>query len=86
MKNFDAVRYIYPNAEFSMINDDVSMITWVGEEFPIPTQKKLNDAIKALEDKQAQDLSDKEAAKNSALTKLQALGLTESEAKAIAGA
>jgi hypothetical protein len=86
MKNFNAVRYIYPNAEFSMINDDVSMITWVGEEFPIPTAKQLKDAIKAIEDKEAQDLADKEAAKNSALIKLQSLGLTEDEAKAIAGA
>jgi hypothetical protein len=85
MKNFEAVRYIYPDAIFSMVNDDVSMITWVGEEFPIPTKKQLSDAIKALENKETQDLADKEAAKNSALTKLQALGLTEAEAKAIAG-
>jgi hypothetical protein len=86
MKNFDAVRFLYPNAVFSMVNDDVSMITWVGEEFPIPSKKQLSDAIKALEDKESQDLADKEAAKNSALTKLQSLGLTEAEAKAIAGA
>jgi hypothetical protein len=85
MKNFNAVRYIYPNAEFSMINDDISMITWVGEEFPTPTAKQLSDAIKAIEDKEAQDILDKEEAKNSALSKLQALGLTEAEAKAIAG-
>jgi len=85
MKNFNAVRYIYPNAEFSMINDDISMITWVGEEFPTPTAKQLSDAIKTLEDKEAQDILDKEEAKNSALSKLQALGLTEAEAKAIAG-
>jgi hypothetical protein len=86
MKNFNAVRYIYPSAEFSMINDDISMITWVGEEFPTPTAKQLSDAIKAIEDKEAQDILDKEEAKNSALSKLQALGLTEAEAKAIAGA
>jgi len=86
MKNFDAIRFLYPNAVFSMVNDDVSMITWVGEEFPIPSKKQLSDAIKALEDKESQDLADKEAAKNSALTKLQSLGLTEAEAKAIAGA
>ena len=85
MKNFDAVRYIYPDAIFSMVNDDVSMISWVGEEFPIPTKKQLDDAIKVLEDKEAQDVLDKESAKNSALNKLQALGLTEAEAKAIAG-
>jgi hypothetical protein len=85
MKNFEAVRYIYPDAIFSMVNDDVSMITWVGQEYPVPTAKQLSDAIKAIEDKEAQDILDKEAAKNSALTKLQALGLTEAEAKAIAG-
>jgi hypothetical protein len=85
MKNFNAVRYIYPDAVFSMVNDDVSMITWVGEEFPIPTAKQLSDAIKEIEDKETQDVLDKEEAKNSALSKLQALGLTEAEAKAIAG-
>jgi hypothetical protein len=85
MKNFNAVRYIYPTAEFSMINDDVSMITWVGEEFPIPNAQQLSDAIQAIEDKETQDVLGKEEAKNSALSKLQALGLTEAEAKAIAG-
>ena len=76
MKNFNAILYLYPEAVFSMVNDDVSMITWVGQEYPIPTAKQLSDAIKAIED---------EEAKNSALSKLQALGLTEAEAKAIAG-
>jgi hypothetical protein len=85
MKNFNAVRFLYPDAIFSMVNDDVSMITWVGEEYPSPTAKQLSNAIKAIEDKEEQDLLDKEAAKNSALNKLQALGLTEAEAKAIAG-
>jgi hypothetical protein len=86
MKNFNAVRFLYPDAVFSMVNDDVSMITWVGEEFPIPTAKQLSDAIKEIEDKEAQDILDREEAKNSALSKLQALGLTEAEAKSIAGA
>jgi hypothetical protein len=85
MKNFNAVRFLYPDAVFSMVNDDVSMITWVGEEFPTPTAKQLSDAIKSIEDKEAQDILDKEESKNSALSKLQALGLTEAEAKAIAG-
>ena len=77
MKNFNAILYLYPDAVFSMVNDDISMITWVGQEYPTPTAKQLSDAIKAIEDK--------EEAKNSALSKLQALGLTEAEAKAIAG-
>ena len=85
MRNFNAIRFLYPDAEFSMINDDVSMITWVGQEYPIPTQQELDDAIKAVEDKKAQDMQDKENLKNSALAKLQALGLTAEEAKAVSG-
>jgi hypothetical protein len=85
MKNFNAIRFLYPDAEFSMINDDVAMITWVGQDYPIPTKQELDNAIKAIEDKEAQDLQDREDLKNSALAKLQALGLTEEEAKAVAG-
>jgi len=85
MKNFNAIRFLYPDAEFSMINDDVTMINWVGQDYPIPTQQELSNAIKAIEDKEAQDAQDKENLKNSALAKLQALGLTEEEAKAVAG-
>jgi hypothetical protein len=85
MKNFNAILYLYPDAVFSMVNDDVSLITWVGQEYPVPNEEELSNAIQAIEDKEAQDILDKEEAKNSALSKLQALGLTEAEAKAIAG-
>jgi hypothetical protein len=68
-----------------MINDDINMITWVGQDYPLPTQQELNNAIKAVEDKEAQDIQDKEDLRNSALAKLQALGLTAEEAKAVAG-
>jgi hypothetical protein len=40
MKNFEAVRRIYPTAIFSMVDDDVNQITWVGDSFPIPTQEQ----------------------------------------------
>jgi hypothetical protein len=37
MKNFNAIRFLYPDAIFSMIDDDVKQITWVGQEYPVPT-------------------------------------------------
>jgi len=85
MKNFSAIRFLYPTAEFSMINDDVKQITWVGEEFPIPTAKQLKDAIAAMEAAEAKVIADKEAAKASAIAKLEALGLNLAEAQAIIG-
>jgi hypothetical protein len=85
MKNFNAIRFLYPEAIFSMVDDDVKQITWVGQEFPIPTAKQLKDAIAAMEAAEAKAIADKEAAKASAIAKLAVLGLTEDEAKAIIG-
>jgi hypothetical protein len=68
-----------------MVDDDVKQITWVGQEFPIPTAKQLKDAIAAMEAAEAKAIADKEAAKASAIAKLAVLGLTEEEAKAIIG-
>jgi hypothetical protein len=77
MKNFNAIRFLYPDAIFSMVDDDVKQITWVGQEYPIPTAKALKDAIKAYEDAEAQALADKEAAKAALLERL---GITAEEA------
>jgi len=85
MKNFNAIRFLYPEAIFSMVNDDVKQITWVGQEYPIPTAKALKDAIAAFEAKEASDIAAKEAAKASAIAKLEALGLNIDEAQAIIG-
>jgi hypothetical protein len=85
MKNFAAIKFLYPTAEFSMINDDVKQITWAGEEFPIPNAKQLKDAIAAMEAAEAKVIADKEAAKASAIAKLEALGLNLAEAQAIIG-
>ena len=85
MKNLHAIKHIYPDAVFSMVNDDVKQITWVGESYPIPTAKELKDAIDAIDAAEAKALADKAAAKTSALAKLRGLGLTEDEAKAIFG-
>lgn len=81
MTNFDAILYIYPNAKFSIVGDDVSTIIWHETEYPIPTQEEIDAAMIEIElEKQNSIL-----ALNSALIKLQALGLTLEEAKAIGG-
>jgi hypothetical protein len=85
MKKFHAIRYIYPDAVFSMIDDDVNQITWVGQEYPIPTAKELKDAIDAMEAAEAKVIADRAAAKASAIAKLEALGLNLEEAQAIFG-
>lgn len=81
MINFNAIRHIYPDAKFTMINDDPSTIVWFEEEFPIPTQLEIDQATQEIE-----ELAQIKAnALESALSKLQALGLTLDEAKAIGG-
>lgn len=86
MKNFNAIRDIYPNAIFSMIDDDLQKITWVGQEYPIPTQEEIDEFIKNKEIDDAKKNTDKQIAKAAALKKLKLLGLTEEEIQAIVGA
>jgi hypothetical protein len=83
MKNFNAIRFLYPEAVFSMVNDDPNQITWVGQEFPIPTGGQLADAITAMEAEEAAKVTAKAAAKESAQAKLTALGLSGEEIAAL---
>jgi hypothetical protein len=83
MKNFDAVRYIYPDAVFSMVDDDVNQITWVGQDYAIPTAEQITTAIAAIEAADAQAIINKAAAKATAEAKLLALGLTADEVAAL---
>jgi len=83
MKNFNAIRYLYPDAIFSMIDDDPHQITWVGQEFPIPTGEQLADAIAAMEAEEASKAAVKAANKESAQAKLAAIGLTPEEIAAL---
>jgi hypothetical protein len=79
MKNFDAVRYIYPDAIFSMVDDDPQKITWVGQEYEIPTAEQIASAINALEAEDATKITARESGK----AKLAALGLTTEEIAAL---
>jgi hypothetical protein len=80
-----AISELRPNAEWSMNGDDVEGITWHTEGVQPLTAKEVEAEVKRLEKAAADEAAAKEAAKASALTKLEALGLTADEAAAIAG-
>ena len=83
MKNFEAIRYMYPDAEFSMVNDDISTIAWRTEGIATPTAEQVAAAITAMEAKEAAKATAKAAAKESAEAKLAAIGLTPEEISAL---
>jgi hypothetical protein len=83
MKNFEAIRYMYPDADFSMVNDDISTIAWRTEGITTPTAEQVATAIAAMEAEETAKAAAKTAAKESAQAKLTALGLSDEEIAAI---
>jgi len=80
-----AVMSLRPGAEWTMNGDDVEGIIWHTEGVEPLTSAEVQAEVKRLEKAEAQAVADREAAKASALAKLEALGLTTEEAQAIAG-
>jgi hypothetical protein len=68
-----------------MNGDDVENIMWHTEGVQPLTAKEVAAEVKRLEKAATDEAAAKEAAKASALAKLEALGLTADEAQAIAG-
>jgi hypothetical protein len=83
MKNFDAIRLMYPDAAFSMNDDDISTVVWRTEGITTPTQAEIDAKIKQVEDEEAAKVVAKAAAKESAQAKLAAIGLTPEEISAL---
>jgi hypothetical protein len=81
----DAVMSLRPGVEWSMNGDDVEGIIWHTPNVEPLTAKEVAAEVKRLEKATAEEAAAKEAAKASALAKLEALGLTADEAQAIAG-
>jgi hypothetical protein len=81
----EAVMSLRPGAEWSMNGDDVEGIIWHTEGVQPLTAKEVAAEVKRLEKAAADEAAAKEAARASALAKLEALGLTADEAQAIAG-
>jgi len=91
-----ALNALAPNVAWSYKEGDYANISWGSPSVPIPTEEEVNAKMVSMQAEQdAKDAADaqalataqaaEEAAKQSALTKLAALGLTENEVKALIG-
>jgi len=74
----------YPGSEWTLDGDDYDGLTWLSDT-PKPTQQELDDAWPAVQQAQADAVAAKEAARQSAIDKLAALGLTVDEISAAFG-
>ena len=81
----EAIASLRPGAEWTMNGDDVEGIIWHTEGVEPLTSAEVQAEVARLEQAALDAAAAKEAAKASALAKLQALGLTTEEAQAIAG-
>ena len=84
---YKAIKKINPNAQISMSGDDLSAvdtIVWENGTQPINKQDILDLVPECLAEIEA-EIQAKIDNKQSALTKLSALGLTEAEIKSIIG-
>jgi hypothetical protein len=80
MKNYLvlAIKFLKPNAEFVITDDDYSTIVWHVLEGDAPTEKEINDAIKAVK---AEEIKTAKANATAKSALLERLGITEDEAK-----
>jgi hypothetical protein len=80
-----AVNSLRPNTEWALSGDDVEGIIWHTPNVEPLTTAEVQAEVVRLEQATIDEAAAKEAAKASALAKLEALGLTADEAQAIAG-
>lgn len=74
----------YPGSEWTLNGDTYDGLTWLSDT-PKPTQAELDAAWPAVQQAQADAREAKEAARQSAVSKLAALGLTVDEISAAFG-
>lgn len=77
-----ALMSLRPNKEFSWSNDDVSTLIWHSPNVTSPTLAEIKAEFARLEEVEAKEISNREAAKATALAKLEKLGLTAEEVSA----
>jgi hypothetical protein len=76
--------YKFAESEWSLDGDDYSGLTWLSET-PKPTKKELQDLWPSVQAQLAAEAQAKIHAKASAISKLQALGLTVQEVEVAFG-
>jgi len=75
---------LYPDAEWTISANDYDTLNWLSDT-PKPSQQELDAAWPAVQQAQADAVTAKEAARQSAISKLAALGLTVDEISAAFG-
>lgn len=74
----------YPDAEWTLNGETYDGLTWLSDT-PKPSQAELDDAWPAVQQAQADAVAAQQAARQSAIDKLAALGLTVDEISAAFG-
>jgi hypothetical protein len=74
----------YPNSEWVLDGDDYDGLSWLSDTEK-PSKETLDDLWETVKSEIIAEKESKIAAKQSAIAKLAALGLTADEAKAITG-
>lgn len=74
----------FPDAEWVLKDNNYDQLTWLSDT-PKPSQQELDDAWPAVQQARADAVAAKEAARQSAINKLAALGLTVDEISAAFG-
>ena len=77
-----AIKYLRPNSEFSLTNDNYSTIKWDVLEGDAPTLAELELAHKAVQAAEAQAKEEAEAKRQALLDRL---GITADEARLLLG-
>lgn len=80
-----AIASLRPDAEFTIVDNDIKTIIWHTEGVTTPTKKQIDDEVKRLEAEETAAIQARIDAKASAIAKLEALGLNLAEAQAILG-
>jgi hypothetical protein len=75
MSLFRAIQSLRPDTEFTMYGDDIKDIVWHTEGVTTPTQEEIDAKITEID----AEIEAKANARQSALSKLAALGLTADE-------
>lgn len=78
-----AIQSLRPNAEFVMYGDDINTIIWHTQGVTTPTKEEIEAEITRLEVTDSNAAQAKESARQSALAKLTAIGLSEEEIAAL---
>ena len=78
-----AIQRLKPTAEFSLTENDYSTIKWDVLDGTAPTKDQIDAAIKSIQAEEKNAEAAKLAAKQAAQAKLEALGLTADDLKAL---